>query len=503
MSLNQPTPQDAPRGFPPQPPFPPTAGNMPPGYAQPLYGGPPPPPYTPPAYVPTPPPPYGAPPGPPYSAPQYSAPPYPVPPYPVPPYPAPQYPAVQYPPPPPPPLRSVTVAAPPAPVVRAPPPPPPNPVAPSPPVEQAETTTKKSRPRDSRRPRAEAKAKKQAGPQPESRAADNAPNSKSPPKIIADPPLVAQPVGAADEAALLAAEEREELENTRRAIIAGATSMIVHLVILITLGLMDSTPKTEKLSGIELEASVEKLDDKLLSEAARIDMTKPETVDAGRPVGLPNMPFLPSVPTRPNVVEGYKPPTEPPKLFGPSDIGPGDMPPGVVHKTPGDGNGATFFDIPATGRKIAFVVDTSGSMFDNGRYLRCRSELIESLRTLKPKQYYYVVLFSDRLFPMPGRRLTEATPSNLYRTIAWLNGADPTGTTEPLPALKQALQQRPDAIFLLTDGSFEDGTLEKILKLQTSSKKVPIHTIAFEGQDGEAALKQIARATGGRYRYVP
>jgi hypothetical protein len=325
------------------------------------------------------------------------------------------------------------------------------------------------------------------------------------PQPKSSPSLVARPVGATDDAASLAAAEREELEARQRAIIAGAASMIVHLVILITLGLMGSAPKTDTRGGIVLEASVAKLDDLLHSEAARIDLMKPETIDAGRPVGMPDpVVFPPQLHPQPNLTYGG---LQPPKYFGPptGTGGPGaDMPPGEgpAHTKPGDGNGATFFDIPATGRKIAFVVDTSGSMFDNERYLRCRSELIESLRTLKPKQYYYIVLFSDRLFPMPGRRLTEATPGNLYRTIAWLNGADPTGTTEPLPALRQALQQRPDAIFLLTDGSFEDGTLEKILKLQTSSKKVPIHTIAFEGQDGEETLQAISRATGGKYRYV-
>lgn len=366
----------------------------------------------------------------------------------------------------------------------------PLPLPPLPPPTRSAAPPKKKEPRTQRETRSESKPQLQAKP---------VPQPKSP------PPLIAQPAGAADDAATLVAEEREELEARQRAIIAGAASMIVHLLILITLGLLGSTPNTDSRGGIMLVASIAKLDDELHSEAARIDLMKPETIDAGRPVGMPDpVVFPPQLHPHPNLTYGG---LQPPKYFGPptGTGGPGaDMPTGEgpAHTKPGDGNGATFFDIPATGRKIAFVVDTSGSMFDNERFLRCRSELIESLRTLKPKQYYYIVLFSDRLFPMPGRRLTEATSGNLYRTIAWLNGADPTGTTEPLPALRQALQQRPDAIFLLTDGSFEDGTLEKILKLQTSSKKVPIHTIAFEGQDGEETLQAISRATGGKYRYV-
>lgn len=512
MSLNQPPHNAPPAGYPPPPPFPATpfpataSGPMPPG-APPPYGAPQYPPplaqpyyaqpqYAPPQYAQ---PQYNAPPFPPatYAQPQYAPPQPPAQTYGAPPqYAAPQYTLPQLPPLPAPPLARMQPVVTQPPVMQVPPEAPPAP--PSPPRSSTLRAPPIPPPLPASPPRVDARRKKKAaGAESEARSEDKPqPPAKS-------PPLIAQPVAVGDDAAALAAAEREELQNRQRALIAGAVSMIVHLVILITLGLMVAVPKKDRTTGIALEASVEKSDDKLLGEAARIDMTKPETIDAGRPVGDLNManlfPRLPG-PTIPSPGPTIDFPD--PHVPGGNNPPGGEMPPGVVHTKPGDGNGATFFDIPATGRKIAFVVDTSGSMFDNQRYERCRKELIESLRTLKPKQYYYVVLFSDRVFPMPGRRLTEATPGNLYRTIAWLNGADPNGTTEPLPALRQALQQRPDAIFLLTDGSFEEGTTEKILKLQTSSKKIPIHTIAFEGQDGEEALKQISRATGGKYRYV-
>lgn len=181
----------------------------------------------------------------------------------------------------------------------------------------------------------------------------------------------------------------------------------------------------------------------------------------------------------------------------------GGDPKGMVQAETGDGEGAKFFGVQASGKRIAFVVDTSASMYKNGRYMRCREELGKSLSELKPNQKYLVVFFNSTVLPMPGKKLIEAKLGNLAETIGWLRGVDPKGVTDPVPGLKLSLAQNPDAIFLLTDGSFTEGTLEKILALQSTSKKVPIHTIAFESEDGKSVLNQISGSTGGTYRFVP
>jgi hypothetical protein len=66
-----------------------------------------------------------------------------------------------------------------------------------------------------------------------------------------------------------------------------------------------------------------------------------------------------------------------------------------------------------------------------------------------------------------------------------------------------AIRMKPDAIYLLTDGEFDTGVIEKVIAAQPQSKKIPIHTIAFESQAGEATLQTISRVTGGTYRHVP
>lgn len=68
---------------------------------------------------------------------------------------------------------------------------------------------------------------------------------------------------------------------------------------------------------------------------------------------------------------------------------------------------ATFFGVEATGRKFVFVVDTSGSMRHNQRYLRCRDELLRSVTSMQYGQQYFIVFFSDKLYPMPENKLVD------------------------------------------------------------------------------------------------
>lgn len=165
---------------------------------------------------------------------------------------------------------------------------------------------------------------------------------------------------------------------------------------------------------------------------------------------------------------------------------------------------ATFFGVKADGKKFCYVVDTSGSMAKNDRYLRCRDELIRSVRGLGYGQKYFIVFFNTQTFPMPERKLVDVKPKQMETTVRWILGAVPAGFTEPWDGLAMALRQKPDAIYLLTDGEFSEAVLQKIIAAQPSeSKKIPIHTIAFESTEGEKTLQTIARVTGGKYIYVP
>jgi hypothetical protein len=62
-------------------------------------------------------------------------------------------------------------------------------------------------------------------------------------------------------------------------------------------------------------------------------------------------------------------------------------------------------------------------------------------------------------------------------------------------ALARAM--RPDAVFLLSDGAFPEGTVESIARLNPN--KVPIHCVDLANGAAGEGLRQIAGESGGQY----
>lgn len=78
----------------------------------------------------------------------------------------------------------------------------------------------------------------------------------------------------------------------------------------------------------------------------------------------------------------------------------------------------------------------------------------------------------------------------------------------PLPALRQAFAQRPQVIYFLTDGEFNnfasyDEVVAEIAKLN-AEQKVLVHTILLMSDDikAEAALRKIAAGNSGVFKQV-
>lgn len=176
---------------------------------------------------------------------------------------------------------------------------------------------------------------------------------------------------------------------------------------------------------------------------------------------------------------------------------------GGVGTGPG-GGGIGFFNSRAEGTSFVFIVDSSGSMTDQGRFGRATAELKRSLSKLKAYQKFYVIFFNSETFPMfyprPASELLPATTANRQRAVSWINNQKPSSLTDPRRAVELALELKPDAIFLLTDGEFHPEVPALIRYLNKDG--VVIHTIAFEGREGEAMLEAIARQNKGTYRYV-
>jgi hypothetical protein len=156
----------------------------------------------------------------------------------------------------------------------------------------------------------------------------------------------------------------------------------------------------------------------------------------------------------------------------------------------------TFFGIRARGQFFIYVVDCSGSMVLEDRLDRAKAELRQSIRRLIEPQRFQVIFYNDEPIPMPGGVSRSANLTSKSQLVEWLRLIQPDGETDPQPALGMALSLRPDAVFLLSDGEFPDGTVEGVAR--KNPHKVPIHCIDLSGGAAGDQLRQIARDSGGQ-----
>jgi hypothetical protein len=173
----------------------------------------------------------------------------------------------------------------------------------------------------------------------------------------------------------------------------------------------------------------------------------------------------------------------------------------------GMGAGPIFID-GGGARRIVFICDASGSMLV--KFDTLRRELGNTVARLRPVQSFNIVFFQEHdalAFDRGG--LVMATPETKLRVANFLaDGVVARGETFPIPAIELAFRQKPDLIYLLTDGDFPDNAvvLAKIRALNATSK-VKVNTIAFISEaDTDTAfmslLQTIARENGGIYRCV-
>lgn len=173
-----------------------------------------------------------------------------------------------------------------------------------------------------------------------------------------------------------------------------------------------------------------------------------------------------------------------------------------------------FFGSQTDQRLICYVVDCSGSM--QGLFSMVKKQLRQSIESLEPDQYFYIIFFhGNELIESGSGYLHRATDSAKKTAIDFINSIVPSGPTNAFNALKKAMAirtasgSRPGQIYFLTDGfdldqssdqTSEDFALD-IQKLRKAfAPDVKINTIGFwiEDTDGQI-LKKIAAQSNGNF----
>jgi hypothetical protein len=177
--------------------------------------------------------------------------------------------------------------------------------------------------------------------------------------------------------------------------------------------------------------------------------------------------------------------------------------------TPGGGGmglKGPVFGASGNARKIAFVCDASGSML--AKFDTLKRELSSTIGKLRPIQSFSLIFFQEQTCKAFDLNLQIASPDVKRKADAFLDTIVPRADTNPLPALELAFKQKPELIYLLTDGDFPDNVaVMKLIQKLDKDGKVKINTIAFvndkdKDTDFMALLQNIAKSTGGIYRFV-
>jgi hypothetical protein len=171
------------------------------------------------------------------------------------------------------------------------------------------------------------------------------------------------------------------------------------------------------------------------------------------------------------------------------------------------GAAASFFGVRARGSRFAYIVDISGSM-KGRKWAEARQALEQSVDDLPTYTSFVVVLFNRETLLPPSLVKPKWWASDVDHKSdlrRWLRGVTPSGPTEPVDSFERILgmKPRPDVIYFLTDGDFDDRSPERIAILNRQGPPVVINTIAFVSEEGAHLLRQIADESNGTYRFVP
>jgi hypothetical protein len=174
---------------------------------------------------------------------------------------------------------------------------------------------------------------------------------------------------------------------------------------------------------------------------------------------------------------------------------------GQSFDTDGIGSGVEFFGVKGDGGRIVFVTDCSGSM-DGLPLQRLKEQLHSAIGSLAPRSEFFVVFFNHGAIPMPAEKCVQATPAHNAHYLAWIDGIQADGGTDPSEALSIALRLEPSTIFLLTDGVFPPEPTMMVLARLNKNRRLQINTIAIGLHGAEPVLRRIAEENNGEYKFV-
>lgn len=193
------------------------------------------------------------------------------------------------------------------------------------------------------------------------------------------------------------------------------------------------------------------------------------------------------------------------------------------------GESVTFFGLTVPGRRVVFVLDFSTSMnapisdvrklfmekyrrvptrqereFLESQYpskiLLLRRELSKSIFSLPETCEFGLIVFKQKpmAFGIRSAGLMSASIQNKKKCLSWIAQMQVSGGTDPLEALLNAVELKPDLVFLLTDAEFDPSYITSVT--EKNGGKVPIFTIGIGTTSDN--LRRLAEENGGESVFI-
>jgi len=297
-----------------------------------------------------------------------------------------------------------------------------------------------------------------------------------------------------------------EVNDALRLMLPWVTSVLFHLgIIVLTLFVVWSTMGPEEDKNI---VPVAKLSENPGSELSQAQQTEPQNARSQREVRTEEVESEQSMDQQLEMESESEM-----ELVGVSGGGGGGNP--APFGTTGQQNtelSAEMFGTGGNARKIAYLVDASGSLIDTLPFVI--RELKRSINELSEKQQFTIFFFqAGEAIEVPPRRWKRATAEMKSEVADWISleagNIVPRGATTPIPAVKAVMRYNPELLFILSDNITGQGRYEvdqrKLLELldkHNPDRQMKVNCIQFLYPDPLNTLKTIAEEHGGNYTFV-
>ncbi len=189
------------------------------------------------------------------------------------------------------------------------------------------------------------------------------------------------------------------------------------------------------------------------------------------------------------------------------------------------GDTGGFYGMPIVSNRVAFILDTSGSMKaeyhtsyyedldetgaakgeaeKSTRIIIAKRELVQSLEKLADNVHFNLFFFDSAVRPWK-KKLSKMSGGTRKDAIAFVNKQKAEGLTAIFDALEAAFQDKEiDTIYVLSDGQPKGGKLDnselirKKVREWNRTRHITIHSISVGGE--VALLIWLAEDSGGQY----